>query len=161
MNRYLKEICVSIVFALVLGATFTFAAEELIPPTRTLEGRVELPGSLTVVSEPPGLEVSLDGSSIGRTPVWLKEVKPGPHTVRIGREKTEVHVQPGKKMALSFFKDSFIFIDITKEEAVVEAPVPEVKKPGEKEGAARPPRPEEREDIIRFEQFINRNFDFF
>ena len=159
MNRYLKEICVSIVFALVLGATFTFAAEELIPPTRTLEGHVELPGKLTVVSEPPDLEVSLDGSSIGRTPVWLKEVKPGPHTVRIGREKTEVHVQPGKKMALSFFKDSFI--DITKEEAVVEAPVPEVKKPREREGAARPPRPEEREDIIRFEQFINRNFDFF
>jgi len=159
MNRYLKEICVSIVFALVLGATFTFAAEELIPPTRTLEGRVELPGSLTVVSEPPGLEVSLDGSSIGRTPVWLKEVKPGPHTVRIGQEKTEVHVQPGKKMALSFFKDSFI--DITKEEGVVEAPVPEVEKPREKEGAVRPPRPEEREDIIRFEQFINRNFDFF
>ncbi|MGH7252951.1 MAG: PEGA domain-containing protein [Nitrospiraceae bacterium] len=159
MNRYLKEICVSIVFALVLGVTFTFAAEELIPPTRTLEGRVELPGSLTVVSEPPDLDVSLDGSSIGRTPVWFKEVKPGPHTVRIGQEKTEVHVQPGKKMALSFFKDSFI--DITKEEAVVEAPVPEVKKPGEKEGAARPPRPEEREDIIRFEQFINRNFDFF
>ena len=159
MNRYLKEICVSIVFALLLGPTFTFAAEELIPPTRTLEGRVELPGTLTVVSEPPDLEVSLDGSSIGRTPIWLKELKPGPHTVRIGQEKTEVHVQPGKKMALSFFKDSFI--DITKEEAVVEAPVPEVKRPGEKEEAARPLRPEEREDIIRFEQFINRNFDFF
>ena len=161
MNRYLKEICVSIVFALLLGPTFTFAAEELIPPTRTLEGRVELPGTLTVVSEPPDLEVSLDGSSLGRTPVWFKEVKPGPHTVRIGREKTEVHVQPGKKMGLSFFKDSFIFIDLTKEEAVVEAPVPEVKRPGEKEEAARPLRPEEREDIIRFEQFINRNFDFF
>ena len=161
MSKYLKEISLLTVLALVLGLTFTFAAEELIPPTRTLEGRVELPGSLTVVSEPPGLEVSLDGSSIGRTPVWLKEVKPGPHTVRIGREKTEVHVQPGKKMALSFFKDSFIFIDITKEEVVVEAPVPEAKKPREKEGAVRPPRPEEREDIIRFEQFINRNFDFF
>lgn len=161
MNRYRKEICVSIVFALLLGPTFTFAAEELIPPTRTLEGRVELPGTLTVVSEPPDLEVSLDGSLIGRTPVWLKEVKPGPHTVRIGQEKTEVHVQPGKKMGLSFFKDSFILIDIMKEEAAVEAPAPEVKKPGEKEEAARPPRPEEREDIIRFEQFINRNFDFF
>jgi len=159
MSKYLKEISLLTVLALVLGPTFTCAAEELIPPTRTLEGRVELPGSLTVVSEPPDLEVSLDGSSIGRTPVWFKEVKPGPHTVRIGQEKTEVHVQPGKKMALSFFKDSFI--DITKEEAVVEAPVPEVEKPREKEGAARPPRPEEREDIIRFEQFINRNFDFF
>ena len=159
MSKYLKEISLLTVLALVLGLTFTFAAEELIPPTRTLEGRVELPGSLTVVSEPPDLEVSLDGSSIGRTPVWFKEVKPGPHTVRIGQEKTEVHVQPGKKMALSFFKDSFI--DITKEEAVVEAPVPEVEKPREKERAVRPPRPEEREDIIRFEQFINRNFDFF
>ena len=159
MSKYLKEISLLTVLALVLGLTFTFAAEELIPPTRTLEGRVELPGSLTVVSEPPDLEVSLDGSSIGRTPVWFKEVKPGPHTVRIGQEKTEVHVQPGKKMALSFFKDSFI--DITKEEGVVEAPVPEVEKLREKEGAVRPPRPEEREDIIRFEQFINRNFDFF
>lgn len=159
MSKYLKEISLLTVLALVLGVTFSFAAEELIPPTRTLEGAVELPGKLTVVSEPPDLEVSLDGSSIGRTPVWLKEVKPGPHTVRIGQEKTEVHVQPGKKMALSFFKDSFI--DITKEEAAVEAPVPEVKKPREKEGAARPRTPEEREDIIRFEQFINRNFDFF
>jgi hypothetical protein len=120
---------------------------------------VELPGRLTVVSEPPELEVFLDGSAIGRTPIWLREVKPGAHTLRIGQEKTEVHVQPGKKMALSFFKDSFI--DITKEEEAVEAPVPEVKKPREKEGVARPPRPEEREDIIRFEQFINRIFDFF
>src|SRR3970040_835754 len=129
MSKYLKEISLFTVVALVLGLTFTFAAEELIPPTRTLEGRVELPGSLTVVSETPDLEVFLDWSSIGQKTVWFKEVKSGPHTVRIGQEKTEVHVQPGKKMALSFFKDSFI--DITEEEGGGEEPGPEVEKPRE------------------------------
>ena len=40
MSKYRKEISLLTVLALVLGLTFTFAAEELIPPTRTLEGRV-------------------------------------------------------------------------------------------------------------------------
>ena len=82
MRKYLKYI--GLLAICTFGVTLAFAAEELIAPTRTLEGRVQFPGRLSVVSEPPELEVFLDGSSIGKTPIWLKEVKVGSHALRIG-----------------------------------------------------------------------------
>ena len=39
-----------------------------IPPTRPLDGRQEEPARLVVVSEPPELEVFLNGRKIGQTP---------------------------------------------------------------------------------------------
>jgi len=156
MKEYPKYVGLSAI--LVFGVTVAFAAEDLIAPTRTLEGRVQFPGRLSVVSEPPELEVFLDGSSIGKTPIWLKEVKAGSHALRIGKEATDLVVDTGDKVTISFFKGAFI--DISKKMEAVEEPRPAPEKAPERE-VKRPRRDEEREDIIRFEHFINRNFDFF
>ena len=56
-------------------------AAELIAPTRTLKGKNDQSGRLSVFSEPPELEVSLDGTDIGKTPVISKEVEPGTHLI--------------------------------------------------------------------------------
>ena len=156
MKTYLKSMGPLVI--LVFGVTLAFAAEELIAPTRTLEGRVQFPGRLSVVSEPPELEVFLDGSSIGKTPIWLKEVKAGSHALRIDKEETDLVVDTGERVTISFFKGAFI--DISKKMEAVEEPRPAAEMPREGE-VKRPRREEEREDIIRFQQFLNRNFDFF
>jgi len=156
MKKYLKYI--GLLAICVVGVTLAFAAEELIAPTRTLEGRVQLPGRLSVVSEPPELEVFLDGSPIGKTPIWLQEIKAGSHTLRIGKEETDLVVDSGERITISFFIGAFI--DISKKMEAVEEPRPAPEKAPERE-VKRPRREEEREDIIRFEHFINRNFDFF
>ena len=67
-------------------------------------------------------------------------------------------VDTGERVTISFFKGSFI--DISKKMEAVEEPRPAPEKAPERE-VKRPRREEEREDIIRFEHFINRNFDFF
>ncbi len=160
MRSFVEKISLLSLSVFLLAVPAALGAEDLIPPSRTLEGREELPGKLTVVSEPPELEVFLDGSGIGQTPIWLKGVKPGPHTVRIGEEDTDVYVEPGKRVALSFYKGSFI--DISKKLEVVKevAPEPEeVKKPRE---IPRPAGEEEQEEAARrFERFINEIHDFF
>ena len=55
----------------------TGSADELIPPSQTLKSPKVDYGKLTVVSEPPGLKVYLDGSELGQTPIWLMEVQAG------------------------------------------------------------------------------------
>ena len=123
---FFRTISLSAVFVLCLGMPLGLAGEDLIAPTRTLEGREELPGRLTVVSEPPGLKVFLDGAEIGETPVWLNEVKPGSHTLRVRRSETEVFVEPGKTVTLSYFKRSFI--DVPEEKEAAKKPTPESEK---------------------------------
>jgi hypothetical protein len=56
---------------------------ELIEPSRTLEGQQKTMGRLSVFSEPPALNVLLDGVKIGKTPVLSKEVTSGVHILRV------------------------------------------------------------------------------
>jgi hypothetical protein len=87
-------------------------SEELIPPSRTLQDAKEVYGKLTVASEPSGLEVFLDGSKIGLTPVRLKQVKPGAHKLRVSQAETDLFVKPGKIMHVSLFKGSFVMKEV-------------------------------------------------
>ena len=57
-------------------------SSELIKPTRALDSTGEKLGKLSVFSEPPGLEVTLEGTIIGKTPIFLDEVKPGSHRLQ-------------------------------------------------------------------------------
>ena len=104
---------------------------ELIQPTRTLQS-AESAGNLSVFSEPPGLEVFLDQSNIGKTPIHAVEVTPGTHNLRVKDTERKIHVIPGKPLRLSWFKGRFIEVKEAKEE-VIEKPVKEVveKKPAE------------------------------
>ncbi len=129
-RTFLGKISLSALLVVLVGVSSTLAGEDLIPPTRSLEGPVILPGKLTVVSEPPELKVFLDGSEIGQTPIWLKEVKPGLHMLRVRESETEVFVDPDKTVTLSFFKGSFVDVSSEQEKQLVPQPekVPEARR---------------------------------
>jgi hypothetical protein len=136
----------------------SLGGEDLIPPTRSLEGRVETLGRLTVVSEPPDLEVFLDGSEIGQTPVWHKEVKPGFHKLRVRDSERDIFVEPGKTTTVSYFKGSFI--DVPREQGVVRQPRREPRKSTEGRKRTTSRKGEERGDTLTpFEWFLIFNAD--
>jgi hypothetical protein len=85
-------------------------ASDLIEPTRTLSSPTENTGRLSVFSEPPGLDVDMDGASIGKTPVVDLKVAPGRHVIRLYDVETEIDAEPGKSIKLSWFKGAFITI---------------------------------------------------
>lgn len=58
--------------------------------------RASVPSIVAIVSEPAGAEVVVDGASLGVTPLKLKKLTNGPHTVELklsGYEAKSVHVQ--------------------------------------------------------------------
>jgi hypothetical protein len=85
-------------------------ASDLIEPTRTLSSPAGGAGELSVFSEPPQLDVNLDGTQIGKTPVVGQRVEPGIHVIRVKDSATEIYVEPGKSAKLSWFKGAFIEI---------------------------------------------------
>ena len=91
---------------------------ELIKPTRTLQSSEKIPGSLSVFSEPPGLDVFLNRSNIGKTPILSMEVEPGTHTLKVEASETEIYVLPGKPLRLSLFKGTFVEVKEPEKEAI-------------------------------------------
>jgi len=77
-------------------------------------------GRLSVFSEPPELDVFLDGVEIGKTPVISKEVTPGTHILRVKDTEKEITILSGKSLQLSLYKDSLIEIP----EKKIEVPTP-------------------------------------
>ncbi len=151
---FFRTISLSALFVLFLRIPLGLASEDLIAPTRTLEGREELPGRLTVVSEPPGLKVFLDGAEIGETPVWLNEVKPGLHKLRVLDSERDVLVEPGKTVTLSYFKGSFI--DVPEKKEATREPAPEPEKVTEGRKGMKPPKEDKQRDLTPWERFLNR-----
>jgi hypothetical protein len=103
---------------LVFGCAFIvfpcgLTAAERIAPTRTLQGEKEQPGKLAVFSEPPGLEVTLNGAGLGKTPLSLDGVMPGTHRLRVKNSETDITIEPGKTLQISLYKDKFILIPKT------------------------------------------------
>jgi len=97
---------------LLLLITDLSLASDLIEPTRTLSSTGKSVGKLTVSSEPPRLEVKMDGTAIGETPVVLQEVEPGIHVIHVKDSEIEIYVKPGKSSKVSWFKGAFIEIPI-------------------------------------------------
>lgn len=81
---------------------------ELIEPTRTEYGSVDQPGVLNVYSEPPGLEIFIDGKLIGKTPVKSVRLSAGEHQLRIGDTERKVNIASGKNAVYSWFKGAMI-----------------------------------------------------
>ncbi len=84
---------------------------ELIEPSRTLKGQ------LSVFSEPPELDVLLDGVEIGKTPVISKEITSGVHILRVKDAEKEIIILSRKSLQLRLFKDSLIIIPEKKAKA--------------------------------------------
>ncbi len=124
MTIFLTRMTLSILLLSCLGVSVVFGSDGLIPPTRSLDRPRDQGGRLTVVSEPPHLEVFLDGFKIGHTPVWLKEVKPGAHKLRVRHSEADVYVERGKTLTLSFFKGSFLAVPEETEADKERAPEP-------------------------------------
>jgi len=108
---------------------------QLIEPTRSLEGAPDGTGLLSVLSEPPGMDVQLDGKVIGKTPIFSARFPPGVHVLRVGGSETEIQIAAGKTFAISWFKGAFIEIPETAK------PPAETAQGLPQPGAA--PRPEE------------------
>jgi hypothetical protein len=128
-------------------------ASELIAPTQTLQRKAQEQGRLTVFSEPPRLQVLLDGKNAGNTPLWLRDVKAGWHTVRIKKKETRIYLGPRKALAVGLFKGSFITFPEKKKEQ---------KKPREVEQQAttppatpNPSAAQRKEELTRWELFVN------
>ena len=99
------------IFLFVLLVAFVPAwGSGLIEPTRTLKGSGNEMGKLSVYSEPPGLQVMMDGTEIGSTPVIEVDVKPGTHLLKINESETEIYIVPGEPLYLSWHKGSFMEI---------------------------------------------------
>jgi len=93
---------------------------ELIEPSRMLEGQQKPMGRLSVFSEPPKLDVLLDGVAIGKTPVISKEVTSGVHILRVKETEKEIIILPEKSLQLSLYKDSLIEIPRKKAETPIQ-----------------------------------------
>ena len=127
-----KLIFVGAVVSLVPFILFSSASSELIEPTRNLGEKAEQISRLTVLSEPPGLKITLDGEGLGETPLFLMQVKPGFHNLKVKNTETEIYLEPGKILKISLFRDEFVQIP-------VEAKPPEKKpEPQPQEKAAAP-----------------------
>jgi len=153
MRTSSKRIGLSALLLLFSGVPISFGGEGLIAPTRSLEGNQEALGRLTVVSEPRGLGVFLDGSEIGQTPVWVKEVKPGSHKIRVRRSETDVYVGTGKTLTLSYFKGLFVVIPEEKEAGKELTPEPGKMAEGTKR--VRPRDEAKPTDLTPWERFLN------
>jgi PEGA domain len=82
----------------------------LIEPTRTLQTASDDLGTLNVFSEPPNLEIWLDGKVVGKTPLTAVELSSGTHVLRIEGSEAKIFISARKATSLSWFKGSFIEI---------------------------------------------------
>jgi hypothetical protein len=110
MRIFPKLLFLGFSLVLLFVAVTQAVGGELIKPTRTLQSSEKTPGELSVFSEPPGLDVFLDQSYIGKTPIMSFEVGAGIHNLKVEDSETEIYLKPGQSLQLSLFKGAFIEI---------------------------------------------------
>ena len=161
-------------FMVVTGSLFALfivylplSHAELIEPTQTLDEEQKT-GRLTVLSEPPGLKIILDGNDLGKTPAFLVEVDEGIHTLQVKNSKTEIYIKSGKTLKLSFHKEKFIVIPVAEKKEIKKQPGPEVKREMSKARLQQPKDPiqlrnekNRQQAIDRFNQFLKGTQDHF
>lgn len=150
--------------AFLLSALFLLPAsgrsDELIAPTRTPQDILEPPGRVMIFSEPPGLDVFLDDSRIGQTPIWSRKVKPGSHKLKINDLEKLVTITSSKTRQISLFKGSFISI-LNKDIEVKRKPASEEESFSEPKTVIEPPKQRRSKDLTLWERFINKSSPHF
>ena len=81
---------------------------EPIEPTRTLQGGANQPGLLSVYSEPPTIDLWVDGKKMGKTPVTSIQLPPGEHILRLGDSEQKISITSGRSSTYSWFKGALI-----------------------------------------------------
>jgi hypothetical protein len=123
MRVFLKFMVYVVIFPVSLLAFSPLSASELIEPSRSLGGEQQpTTGRLTVLSEPPGLKITLDGDSLGKTPTFMVEVEEGIHTLRVKESETDIYVKPGETLKISLHKGEFILIPVKEKPAEEQPP---------------------------------------
>ena len=135
-------------------------ASDLIEPTRTLQSAVKATGSLTILSEPPDLNVTLDDTPIGKTPVFLDNVISGTHTLRVKDSETTIEVKPDATLQISLFRGKFINISVAKK-VPLKQHAGDLKNVEEARTSQQPPKEEQKNDLTPWEKFTNRSLKHF
>ena len=162
MRLHNKLMLLVIMVSLNLIVISSAVPAELIEPSRSLGGEQQpTTGRLTVLSEPPGLKITLDGDSLGKTPTFMVEVEEGIHTLRVKDSQTDIYIKSGKTLKISLHKNEFILIPV-KEKPVEEQPVTEVSTETLTTRAATPRDPirqkvdrDRRRSQQRWQQFLD------
>ena len=152
------------ILTLILAASGLMAwswcfGDELIQPTRTLGEPEKSWGSLTVFSEPPELDVYLDGEKVGPTPLWLRQVETGPHKVKINETEGDVRVEKGKAARIGLFKGSFVTFSQVEEKKAAPEPARETRS--QPLSVPQPLQKAEKEDLTLWERFVNGSLKHF
>jgi hypothetical protein len=101
-------------FFTIIVVNYSTLQAELIEPSRPLKSTAEDTGQLTVFSEPPGLNIKLDGALVGQTPMRMNAVDAGTHQLKVGESVTEIEVIPGQAFHISLFKNRFIQFQVAR-----------------------------------------------
>ena len=159
MKIYLKRIVFGVVFFAVFGFNLVVPQAELIEPSRSLKTASGGPGHLTVFSEPPGLDVKLDGASIGSAPIRVKALEPGIHRLQVGDSVTDIYIEPGQTFHISLFRNRFIKFEVAQQEAAASPDTNELSAVEQLGSEASPQqykrKEENRKAWERWMQFVN------
>ncbi len=136
------------------------SSAELIEPTRTLQGKLNATGNLTILSEPPKLDVTLNDNQVGKTPILLKQLESGVYRLNIQESETEIYVGPGKDVKISLFKGEFIILPDEKKEPVKRQRAKEKKV---EQARSIPPtkHAEQKKELTPWEQFVDGSLNHF
>jgi hypothetical protein len=135
-------------------------ASDLIEPTRTLQSASNVTGSLTILSEPPNLEVALDNKPMGKTPVFLDKVTSGIHTLRVHDSETTIDVKPDATLQISLFKGKFINVPV-EEKKPVKQQADEQRNVDETRATRQSPKGERQKNLTPWEKYLDGTSDHF
>ena len=160
MKGILKLMSVLNAVFLLLLITGLSPASDLIEPSRSLQNAANAPGNLAVLSEPPNLDVTLDKALIGKTPIFLKNVKSGTYRLRVKDSETTIYVEPGATLQISLFKGEFVNIP-AKEKEPVEQQALQEKKVSETRITGQVQKEEPKNELNLWDRFVNKSSDHF
>ena len=108
MNIIIKRTCLCLLVFTGLVLSPASGQSGMIEPSRSLENAAQPKAKLTVLSEPSGFDIVLDGQSMGKTPTFLIDVQPGIHRLKVNNLETTIRVEAGKTLQISLYKGKFI-----------------------------------------------------
>jgi len=110
MNIIIKMTCLGLLVFSGLAFSPPRAQSAMIEPSRTLGDAAEPQSKLTVLSEPAGFDIVLDGQLMGKTPMFLIDLQPGTHSLKVKNMETTIRVEAGKTLQISLYKGNFLII---------------------------------------------------
>jgi hypothetical protein len=160
MKNFLRlKGALSVGFLLLFIADLSLAAD-LIEPSRTLQGSPAAEGNLSVGSEPPGLNVTLDDKLIGKTPIFLDNVKSGIHQLQVKDSETKIYIEPGATFQISLFRGEFVKIPSAEKEPSEQQALKE-NKAAETHNIQPSPEKEPKNNLTDWEKFTNGSLNHF